>query len=215
MSNEIAVRDKKYDLGKPAEMAKMAIALKKHVVGFGLYTEIQKRNYVHVEGWQFAGGLLGLYPRIVRVQDMSSGSEIKWLAEVEIVDIKTERIISRGFAVCSSKETKKKGFDEYAILSMAQTRAIGKASRNTLGWVMKLAGYEATPSEEMTRAGEPQASAPKTQTAPQENVDLVCHGVSKSGCGEDLTRQEYDYSKKIFGKPLCRKHQKEAKPLRK
>ena len=32
---------------------------------------------------------------------------------------------------------------------MAQTRAIGKAYRNIIGWVMKMAGYEGTPGEEM------------------------------------------------------------------
>ena len=40
--------------------------------------------------------------------------------------------------------------DEYAILSMAQTRAIGKAFRNLIGWVIKMAGYESTPAEEMS-----------------------------------------------------------------
>ena len=32
---------------------------------------------------------------------------------------------------------------------MAQTRAIGKAYRNLLAWLMKAAGFEATPAEEM------------------------------------------------------------------
>lgn len=63
--------------------------------------------------------------------------------------------------------------------------------------------------------------APQLQTAHQDvvpeddAVELVCHGTGKSGCGNDLTRQEYDYSKKIYGKPLCREHQKEARPLKK
>jgi len=39
---------------------------------------------------------------------------------------------------------------------MAQTRAIGKAYRNVIGWVIKLAGYEGTPSEEMVKVGESQ-----------------------------------------------------------
>ena len=45
-----------------AVMAKMAGVLKSHVVKHGLYTEIKGKNYAHVEGWQFAGGLMGLYP---------------------------------------------------------------------------------------------------------------------------------------------------------
>jgi hypothetical protein len=32
---------------------------------------------------------------------------------------------------------------------MSQTRAIGKAYRIYLGWIMKMAGFESTPLEEM------------------------------------------------------------------
>jgi hypothetical protein len=143
---------------------------------------------------------------------------VKWRADVETVGLKTSSVISRGFAICSNKENKKKAFDEYAVLSMAQTRAIGKAYRNVIGWVIKLAGYEATPSEEMKPAGSAETPAPAATPAPKSKepaVELVCHGLTKSGCGEELTQQEYDYSKKMYGKPLCREHQKEAKPLKK
>ena len=34
-------------------------------------------------------------------------------------------------------------------MSMAQTRAIGKAYRNCLAWIIRAAGYEPTPAEEM------------------------------------------------------------------
>ena len=39
---------------------------------------------------------------------------------------------------------------EFQLKSMAQTRACAKALRNIFGWVVVLAGYKATPSEEMT-----------------------------------------------------------------
>lgn len=196
----------------------MADVLKRHVVDQKLFTGIQNKNYVHVEGWQFAGGLMGTFPRVIAVENLSSGNEIKWRADVEIVNLKTMEIISRGFAVCSSKESKKKGFDEYAILSMAQTRAIGKAYRNVIGWVMKLAGYEGTPSEEMRKVDETpkEARSEETRVVPEPQADdYVCHGLTKSGCGNEITKQENDYSIKRYGKPLCREHQKEAKPLKK
>ena len=50
---------------------------------------------------------------------------------------------------CSNEEQKKHTFDEYAIESMAQTRAEGKAWRMLLAWMMKAAGFEQTPAEEM------------------------------------------------------------------
>ena len=36
-----------------------------------------------------------------------------------------------------------------SMMSMAQTRAYNKATRNSLGWVMQMAGYQGTPAEEM------------------------------------------------------------------
>ncbi len=137
---------RKYDIEQPRQVMHMAAVLKSHILQHNLFTNIQGKNYVHVEGWQFAGGLVGTMPRIVKVEKMEDG---QWFAEAEIINMKTHEVISRGFALCSTKESKKKSFDEYAVLSMAQTRAIGKAYRNVLAWVMKLAGYEGTPSEEM------------------------------------------------------------------
>ena len=57
--------------------------------------------------------------------------------------------VGAGFAVCSNKESGKKFYQEFAIMSMAQTRAIGKAYRNCLAWIIRAAGYEPTPAEEM------------------------------------------------------------------
>lgn len=154
MAKELAVQ--KYALAKPQDMQAMASVLKQHIIAHNLYTNIQGKNYVHVEGWQFAGGMMGTFPRIVRVEKLESGA---WLAEAEIVQLTTQKVISRGFALCSKTESKKKSFDEYAVLSMAQTRAIGKAYRNVIAWVMKLAGYEGTPAEEAKPEGSTGAKA--------------------------------------------------------
>lgn len=142
----VALRAKTFEIDKPLQMVKMATILKNHIVRYELYATIVGKNYVMVEGWQFAGGLLGLFPRVVEVKELAKG---KWFAHVEIINKKTGESVASGFALCSKEEAKKKSFDEYAILSMAQTRAIGKAYRNLIGWTMKLAGYESTPAEEM------------------------------------------------------------------
>ncbi len=210
MSKEITL--KSYEAGKPQDMSNMAIVLKSHVVKHKLYTEIVGKNYVHVDGWAFAGGLMGLFPKVTKVENLSSGNEIKWKADVEIINNKGE-VLGSGFAICSNKENKKKSFDEYAILSMAQTRAIGKAYRNLVGWVMKLAGYESTPKEEMVKMGD---TSNETQTNPiSQNSkpgevfeDHVC--VWK-GCGKDITSQEASFSLKMFKRELCRTHQAESK----
>lgn len=35
-------------------------------------------------------------------------------------------------------------------------------------------------------------------------VERICFGARKGGCSTELTKQEFDYSKRIYGKPLCR-----------
>ena len=195
-------------------MADMANVLKAHVIKHKLYTPIAGKNYAHVEGWMFAGGMLGLFAKVVGVKDLSSGANVKWMAEVEIARLKDDKIIGRGFALCSNKESKRRNADEYVICSMAQTRAIGKAYRNIIGWVMKLAGYSGTPAEEMTKVGEtppePVEAQPVTRGAmKQTGKPDECHK-----CAAVITKQEFNFSKRIFGKPLCRDCQKTARAKR-
>lgn len=91
----------------------------------------------------------------------------------KLVSIQTGKEIGFGSAICTNMETKKADFDEYAIASMAQTRAIGKAFRNLLGYVMNAAGYEATPAEEM----EEETYHPKKPTtqnkASNESLEII------------------------------------------
>jgi hypothetical protein len=155
---------KSYAIDKPAEMAKMAVILRNHIIKNKLYTSIMGKNYINVEGWSFAGGLLGVFPQVKEVTQLAPG---KWMAKVELINQKTKEVVGTGFALCSKEEMKKKSFDEYAILSMAQTRAIGKAYRNLIGWVMKIAGYETAPAEEMVKGGKVEET---TQQQVQEEI---------------------------------------------
>jgi len=138
-----------YDLVNSSSMLALATELKKFILDQRLYTPIQGRNYVNVEGWQFAGGMLGVLPIIKGTTNLSSDKELKYSASCELINIQTGAKVGGGFATCSNQEKGKKYFDEYAIESMAQTRCIGKAYRLMIGWLMKAAGYEATPAEEM------------------------------------------------------------------
>jgi hypothetical protein len=160
---QTSLQNRTYALDKPFQMVKMANLLKVHIVKHKLYTPIAGKNYVQVEGWQFAGGMLGLTAVIVEVKLLAPD---KWMSESEIIVQKTGKVVSRGFAICSKAEAKKKSFDEYAILSMAQTRSIGKAYRNLIGWIIKLAGYEGVSSEEMTKVDQTQSSPQNTPQTP-------------------------------------------------
>lgn len=121
--------------------------VKKFIHDNKLWTNIQGKAYVNVEGWQFMGGMLGITANVKLLESLSTDKEVKYRAEVEL--FKGSQRVSSGVAICSNKEKGKQYFDEYAIASMCQTRAIGKAYRIYLGWIMKMAGFESTPLEEM------------------------------------------------------------------
>jgi hypothetical protein len=151
MSNEL----QPFDLSKPTQAIQVASVLQDFVKKNNLTANIQGKQYPLVEAWTFAGSQFGLIPIVKTLECLSSAhplsgdSEIKYRSEVEVMNVATGMIVGRGIAICSNKEYSKKKFDEYAIASMAQTRATGKAFRIPLGWLMKASGFEATPSEEM------------------------------------------------------------------
>jgi hypothetical protein len=140
-------------LGNADDALRLATELQKFVAANKLTSNIQGKEFPNVEAWQFAGGLLGLSSMLESIDDRSTEVEIKWHATVQVIHLATGNIVGRGFATCSNKESTKKFFADYAICSMAQTRAVGKAYRLALGWLMKAAGYEATPAEEMSDVG--------------------------------------------------------------
>lgn len=162
MSKEVTTTTKP-ELSKPETMLAFAEDLKTFIVKKELYTNIKGKNYVNVEGWQFAGMNMGLVAVVVScdriegrgsftyknydTKEEESLEEVAYKAVLEVYS--GDKVVSRAFTICSNKEPKKRTFDEYAIASMAQTRALGKAYRMLLGPLMKMAGYEGTPSEEM------------------------------------------------------------------
>jgi hypothetical protein len=106
--------------------------------------------HVRVEGWTMLGSLLGVYPYTVWTRPLEDATEtwIGWEARVE-VRTRSGEVIGAAEAMCTEFEANWKGKDDYQLRSMAQTRAQSKALRGPLGFVVTLAGFEATPAEEM------------------------------------------------------------------
>lgn len=161
--NEIQVKEQEsYNLTVPIQALELANQVEKLIVDKKLFSNIQGKRFVNVEGWQFAGLSFGLIPMVTNITDLSKVTigkdkdgnekvierEIKYSAEVELVDNNGIKK-GYGYAICSNTESTKKYFQEYAICSMAQTRAVGKAYRNCIAWLMKASGFETTPLEEM------------------------------------------------------------------
>jgi len=147
-TNEIANRTEQVNLTNPNDIMAFATNLKDLIVQNNLFTNIKGKNYVNVEGWQIAGAFTGVFPIVEKVENLSQGNNYKYRAEVTLRD-KDNNIVGSGMAICTNKEPGKTMFEEYAVASMAQTRAVGKAFRMKIGWLLKIAGYEATPVEEM------------------------------------------------------------------
>lgn len=145
---EIVKRTENVSLANPQDVISFAGELKKLIIENRLFTNIKGKNYVNVEGWQIAGAFTGLYPVVESVENISEPPMVKYRAEVSLRD-KEGNKVGYGVAICSNREAGKTGFDEYAVASMAQTRAVGKAFRLKIGWLLKVAGYETTPAEEM------------------------------------------------------------------
>ena len=138
-----------YDISRSDETLYLATDLAKFIKENKLTTTVQGKEFVNVEGWQYAGSRLGIVPIVEHVINVSTDQELKYQAKVTLFDMRSGQTVGAGFAICSSKEQGKKFYQEFAIMSMAQTRAIGKAYRNCLAWIIRAAGYEPTPAEEM------------------------------------------------------------------
>jgi hypothetical protein len=171
MNENLDLEKPTYSLINKDSMLQLATELSKLIKEKGLSSNIQGKQFVNVEGWQFCGASLGLMPIITSTQDLSNETTIKYMATCEVRNITTGQLVATGIALCSNAEKTKRYFDEYAILSMAQTRAIGKAYRNLLAWLMKAAGFEATPAEEMDFAKE-EPKKPVVQELEVEEIEV-------------------------------------------
>lgn len=128
-----------------------------------LYVEIGPRRHVFIEGWQTLGAPLGIFARVEWTKRLKDGD--RWGYEARAVAHRVAGdIISSAEAECWSDEENWRDRADFQLRSMAQTRACAKALRLALGFVMVLAGFEATPAEEMDGVGQ-KRSQPRAQAA--------------------------------------------------
>ena len=124
----------------------MAKTLADIITSRRLYTTINGKKYVQVEGWSTLGAMMGVLPREVEVYERENGD---FEATVELIRTSDCAVVGRASSIVSGDEKLWKGRERYARRSMAVTRATGKAYRLGFSWIMSLAGYEPTPAEEM------------------------------------------------------------------
>lgn len=134
-----------------------------------LISNISGKEYVKVEGWTLCGSMLGVFAVIEWTRPVEGG----WEARAEARTM-SGAVIGAAEAECLTSEkewgptpTRGKPKDDYARRSMAQTRAVSKALRAPLGFIVTLAGFEATPSDEIPREGFPDSA----RSQPERRVD--------------------------------------------
>jgi len=136
-----------------ATAAKVATALAEVVNERKLYAIVNGKKFPTVEAWTLLGSMLGVFPITEWVHELrdDNGAVRGFEARVRAQTL-SGRIVGAGEARCVRGESKTwhSGAQEFALSSMAQTRATSKALRGPLDFVFKLAGFQPTPAEEMT-----------------------------------------------------------------
>lgn len=132
--------------------AAVATPLAKFIKNRNLSVRLGNKDYVLAEGFQALGVMMGVTPHEVSVEDRDG----IFTATVELRRVNDGKALARASAECGSDDEKDKwgkptwaNRPRYARRSMAITRATAKAGRMAFGWVMLMAGYQATPAEEM------------------------------------------------------------------
>lgn len=150
-----------------ARAAAVATALRDVIVRQKLVSNIQGRDYPRCEAWTLLGTMLGVFPVLCWTRKLEDG----WEARVE-AKTKDGSVVGAAEAQCLSSERNWGNRDDFALRSMAQTRATAKALRMPLGFVMSLSGFEVTPAEEMTHGATQRGPQPKHAEPEEDNLDF-------------------------------------------
>lgn len=172
--------------GMTRRMSAIADAISDVLTDRKLTVQIGDNKYVKVEGWSMVGAMLAVFPRTVAVECIETGyidaeeiekrgrngpwtkrfpavsGNLSYRAEVELISM-SGQVVGGAISYCSKHEEQWRDRDDNQVASMSQTRATAKAYRQSFGFVMPMAGYEATPAEEMGEGDEDGHDAPVRQ----------------------------------------------------
>jgi hypothetical protein len=136
-----------------AEATKAAKALHDVIENKPNKCVIRGKTYLQFEDWQTLGRFYGVTAKASSTKYVEFGEGYDQVrgfeATADALLVSTNQVISSAEAMCLDDEDKWQESPFFQLRSMAQTRACAKALRNVLAWVVVLAGYNATPAEEM------------------------------------------------------------------
>lgn len=140
------------------EATRVAGALANVVKQGGMIDKVSGKDYVKVEGWRTLGAILGVSPQEVDMREIENG----WQCTVEAITA-DGRVVGRATSSCTRDEGRWKNAKTFELQGMASTRATSRALRAPLGFVMQLAGFQATSAEEMSEVREREQNEVKYQ----------------------------------------------------
>ncbi len=167
-----------------ARATRTANALAEVIERQQLYTVIGNKKHVHVEGWTLLGSMLGVFPRVEWVRKLEDGFEARAVAIVGSSGME----IGAGEAQCTHKEKTWANRDDYTLRGMSQTRAISRALRGPLDFIICLAGFASLPAEELPGVGRKprQRAADTPAVRPNVGADVTATADAKG----DLASQD-------------------------
>lgn len=139
----------------PAEVLERATGVADALAGViekqHLYATISGKKHITVEGWTLLGSMLGVFPEIewTRKTTDAKGADA-WEARC-VARTRDGATVGAREAMCSRSEGRWKNADDYAVRSMAQTRATSAALSAPLRFIVVLAGFAGTPEAEMPK----------------------------------------------------------------
>ena len=155
LNPEIPINEKINITVKVADSLKTIV---KHqgLVKKGLNKQKPEEEYVLKPGWEMLNTFMGITSVTKVIGDIRNdkGRIVGYKAQCTLLKdpeyVNGEIVGGKVMSYAEASATRE-GFqkDTSSMMSMAQTRAYNKATRNCMGWIMQMAGFQGTPAEEM------------------------------------------------------------------
>lgn len=144
-----------------------------------------EKEHIFYEGWQTLGKYYNISIATGEAEPVEIGGVSGFRAKAWAIDNRTGVKVGEAEAYCMRDENNWKAKPTFQLASMAQTRAGSKALRQIFGFVVALAGYEATPAEEMT--GEENRS----ETATLKQITFIQKLLTQKGYPQSSIKVKY------------------------
>lgn len=142
-----------------------------------IFTEIAGKKYLEVEAWEIIGAFYNVNACTDYVNPIKDDKENIVGYEAQVSLYKEGRIVGSAIMSCGLDEFPCQGKEgsakHKAARSAAQTWAESKAYRMNFSWVVKLAGFEPVPAEEVMQA--PPKAIAKGKPSKQQPADDIKH----------------------------------------